>query len=86
MNARPVLWKEAIVLDKGTDKILLLAVVLFCGALPVVGPIVMDDEDLDLGGGISMAPNGHPNDQQATGRTHANPRRCRDRNFGTRIV
>ena len=52
MNARkPVLWKGAIVLD--TDKILLLAVVLFCGALPVVGPIVMDDEDLDLGGGIS---------------------------------
>lgn len=58
MNARkPVLWKGAIVLD--TDKILLLAVVLFCGALRMVGPIAMDDEDLDLGGGISMAPDGH---------------------------
>jgi hypothetical protein len=56
MHASRCSGRGAIVLD--TDKILLLAVVLFCGALRMVGPIAMDDEDLDLGGGISMAPDG----------------------------
>jgi hypothetical protein len=41
-----------------TDKTLLLATVLFYGAILVVGPIFVDEADLDLGGGITMARDG----------------------------
>jgi len=41
-----------------TDKVLFPAVVLFYVVLRLVGPIAMDEEDLDLGGGISMTANG----------------------------
>ena len=41
-----------------TDKALLFATVLFYGAILVVGPIFVEEADLDLGGGISMAPDG----------------------------
>jgi hypothetical protein len=40
------------------DKTLLLAAGLFYVALVSVGPIFLDEADLDLGGGISMGPNG----------------------------
>src|SRR5215203_2994133 len=48
-------WRR-IVLDG--DKTLLLVTGLFYVALVSVGPIFMDETDLDLGGGISMGPNG----------------------------
>ena len=41
-----------------TDKTLLLATVLFYGAILVVGPIFVDEAELDLGGGITMARDG----------------------------
>jgi hypothetical protein len=41
-----------------TDKTLLLATVLFYGAILVVGPICVDEAELDLGGGITMARDG----------------------------
>jgi hypothetical protein len=41
-----------------TDKVLFPAVVLFYVVLRMVGPIAMDEEDLDLGGGISMTADG----------------------------
>jgi len=41
-----------------TDKTLLFTTMLFYGAILVVGPIFVDEAELDLGGGISMAPTG----------------------------
>lgn len=54
---KPALTQGAIMLD--TDNILFLAVALFYVALRVVGPIVVEEEELDLGGGISMTAEGH---------------------------
>ena len=55
MQAR--LTQGAIMLDN--DNILFLAVALFYVALRVAGPIVVEEEELDLGGGISMTAEGH---------------------------
>ena len=41
-----------------TDKTRLFATVLFYGAILVVGPIFVEEAELDLGGGISMAQDG----------------------------
>ena len=40
------------------DKTLLIVTGLFYAALVSIGPIFMDEAYLDLGGGISMGPNG----------------------------
>jgi hypothetical protein len=58
VNARrPALQREgAIVLDDDTT--LLIATVLFYGAVVVIGPIFVHEADMDLGGGIGMAPDG----------------------------
>jgi hypothetical protein len=53
---RAALRWRCIVVD--ADKTLLLVTGLFYVVLVSVGPIFMDEADLDLGGGISMGPNG----------------------------